>query len=388
MVERLHRTLGAVIRKTIESKGNWAQVLPLALYFLRCSPSTATGISPFLLTHGWEPRTTLKALYQSWVQTDLGEVDLREWVLENQNRIEAARDKATSTVLTTIDKRAEIWNTTATDREFSVGDSVWVRRPGLDTKLRQSWIGPCKVVKRNSPVSYAVQTEDRRIPTVHVQQMKAAHSQDRVKRVTSMLEEDSNNDDITDRFAEARIKEQHLNENQREQFQRVLEGYSEVLNKEPGLTSLVRFEIDTGEADPIHQHPYNTPMTLKASVDREIDWLLERQFIRPSSSPWASPMVTVKKADGSARLCVDFRNINGLTRQTPFNMPRVEEVLEGVGRAHYISKLDLSKGYYQVQLADEAIPNTAFTSHRGVFEFTSLLFICVLCECMLFLYYN
>ena len=79
-------------------------------------------------------------------------------------------------------------------------------------------------------------------------------------------------------------------------------------------------------------------------------------------------MVTVKKADGSARLCVDFRKINGLTRQTPFYMPRVEEVLEGVGRAHYISKLDLSKGYYQVQLTEEAIPKTAFTSHRGVFE--------------------
>ena len=169
MVERLHRTLGAVILKTIESRGNWAKVLPLALYFLRCSPSAATGINPFLLTHGWEPRTPLKVLYQSWVQADLGEVDLREWVLENQDRVEAAREKATSTALTTIDKRAETWNTTATDREFSVGDNVWVRRPGLNVKLRESWIGPGKVVKKNSPVSYAIQTEDRRIPTVHVQ---------------------------------------------------------------------------------------------------------------------------------------------------------------------------------------------------------------------------
>ena len=85
-------------------------------------------------------------------------------------------------------------------------------------------------------------------------------------------------------------------------------------------------------------------------------------------------MVTVKKADGSACLCVDFRKINGLTRQTPFYMPRVEEVLEGVGQANYISKLDLSKRYYQVQLAEESIPKTAFTSHRGVFEFTRIPF--------------
>ena len=85
-------------------------------------------------------------------------------------------------------------------------------------------------------------------------------------------------------------------------------------------------------------------------------------------------MVTVRKADGSARLCVDFRKVNGLTRQTPFYMPRVEEVLEGVGQARYISKLDLSKGYYQVQLTEQAIPRTAFTSHRGTYEFTRMPF--------------
>ena len=179
-----------------------------------------------------------------------------------------------------------------------------------------------------------------------------------------MLEEDSNTDDITDRFEEAHIQEQPLDDSKKEQLQRVLEEYREVRNKEPGLTSLIEFSIDTGEADPIHQHPYNTPVTLKTSVDREIDWLLDRKFIRPSFSPWASPMVTVKKVDGSAQLCVDFRKINGLTRQTSFYMPRVEEVLEGVGRSNYISKLDLSKGYYQVQLAKEAIPKTAFTSHH------------------------
>ena len=327
-----------------------------------------------MLTHGWEPRTPLKVLYLSWVQQDLGGVDLSEWVSENQDRVEAARDVATSKATQASAKRAEVWNKRAIDRQFSVGDKVWVRRPGLDFKLRESWVGPATIVKQNSKVSYRVQTDERLIPTVHVQQLKAAHSQREIKRVTSMLEEDSGTDDITNRFAEAHIQEQQLDMNQKEQLQGVLDKYSKVLNKEPGLISLVEFAIDTGDADPIHQHPYNTPVTLKASVDKEIDWLLERHFIRPSSSPWASPMVTVKKADGSARLCVDFRKINGLTRQTPFYMPRVEEVLEGVGRVNYISKLDLSKGYYQVQLTKEAIPKTAFTSHWGVFEFTRMPF--------------
>ena len=65
VIERLHRTLKAIIAKTIEAKGNWATVVPMALYFIRCTPSATTGISPFLATHGWEPATPLQVLYQS-----------------------------------------------------------------------------------------------------------------------------------------------------------------------------------------------------------------------------------------------------------------------------------------------------------------------------------
>jgi len=81
-------------------------------------------------------------------------------------------------------------------------------------------------------------------------------------------------------------------------------------------------------------------------VDLEINWLLGKGYIVPSESEWASPIVTVKKPNGSVRLCVDFKRINSYTTPVPFYIPRVEEVLEAVGKAMYISKLDLSKGYY------------------------------------------
>ena len=189
-----------------------------------------------------------------------------------------------------------------------------------------------------------------------------------------MLEADTDQDDITQRFAEVKLEQQPLSVEQQGQLRAVLAKHDKVLTKEPGLTQLVTFDIDTREASPVYQRPYNTPASLRHSVDLEIDCLLEKGYIQPSSSPWASPMVTVRKADGSARLCVDFRKINDLTRQTPFYMPRVEKVLEGVGQATHISKLDLSKGYYQVQLTDRSIPKTAFTTHRGTFEFTRMPF--------------
>ena len=81
------------------------------------------------------------------------------------------------------------------------------------------------------------------------------------------------------------------------------------MTKEPGLTPLAEFGIDTGQSSPIAQRPYNTPLSLRDSVDKEIDWLLEKQYIRKSDSPWSSPMVTVRKPDGSATLCVDFKKI-------------------------------------------------------------------------------
>ena len=85
-------------------------------------------------------------------------------------------------------------------------------------------------------------------------------------------------------------------------------------------------------------------------------------------------MVTVRKPDGTARLCVDFKRINQITRQTPFYMPRMEEVLEGVGKAKYIYKIDLRKGYYQIPMVPADISKTAFICHRGKFEFLRMPF--------------
>jgi len=84
--------------------------------------------------------------------------------------------------------------------------------------------------------------------------------------------------------------------------------------------------------------------------------------------------VCVKKQDGSARLCVDFKKVNAVTVQQPIYMQWVEEVLEGIGKARYISKLDLSKGYYQIPMVESDIPKTAFVCHRGRFEFLRMSF--------------
>ena len=110
VVERLHWTLNSVIAKCTEAKGNWAQIVPMALYFVWCLPSTPTGLSPFILKHGWEPATHLQVLYKGWVQQELGPVDLEQWVLENSDRVQRMRVLAVVNMNETSEARKKVWD--------------------------------------------------------------------------------------------------------------------------------------------------------------------------------------------------------------------------------------------------------------------------------------
>ena len=350
VVERMHRTLNGVIAKCVESKGNWASVVPMALYFLRCMPSTATGLSPFRVKHGWEPTTPLQILYKGWVQQDLGPVDLEEWTLLNAERVQHMRDVAVANLKGVSSERKKGWDRKSQTRVFDRGDKVYMRKAGLNTKLANSWEGPFTIERRNSPLSYRVNTGDRVIPSVHIQLLKEfipREDEPRVNRVTSVLQPDTVEDRLDDQYAEAKISGSVVDETRARDIASWEADFRDILTKEPGLTHLKEFCMDTGDHPPIHQRPYNTPQSLVASVNKELAWLKSKGYIRPSESPWSSPMVTVRKPDGSARLCVDFKAINAVTQPIPFYMPRVEEVLESVGKSCVISKLDLTKGYYQ-----------------------------------------
>ena len=102
--------------------------------------------------------------------------------------------------------------------------------------------------------------------------------------------------------------------------------------------------------------------------------MLELGAVQPSSSPWASPVVLVEKKDGDVRFCVDYRKVNQVAKFDAYPMPRVEDVLEEVGPAKYITTLDLARGYWQVPMADESKEKTAFTTPFGLYEFNVMPF--------------
>ena len=147
VVERLHRTLNGMVAKLVKKKGNWAAVTPMALYFIQSTPCSVTGLSPFMARQGWEPVTLIQLLYKARAQTDLGDINLTEWVTENAERVELVREKSILTSTDVVQKRKRIWDGKACNREFEIGDEVLIRKPGMNLKLSESWEGPYTVTK-------------------------------------------------------------------------------------------------------------------------------------------------------------------------------------------------------------------------------------------------
>jgi hypothetical protein len=141
-----------------------------------------------------------------------------------------------------------------------------------------------------------------------------------------------------------------------------------------GCTNLVQHSIPTGTAAPVKQAPRGTPIAF-ANEDKQVLEKLKKQgAIQSSCSPWASPVVFVRKKNGTVRLCVDYRRVNDLTTKDAFPLPRVQECLDSVAGATIFSTMDITSAYNQVPVKPEDIPKTAFITKYGLYEYKYMPF--------------
>lgn len=112
----------------------------------------------------------------------------------------------------------------------------------------------------------------------------------------------------------------------------------------------------------------------KETIENHINDMLGHDVIQPSASPWASPVVLVPKPDGSSRFCCDFKNLNKITKKDSYPLPLISESLEALGGAKFFSSMDLISGYWQVEMDPASREKTAFTTHAGLYEFTTMPF--------------
>ena len=137
---------------------------------------------------------------------------------------------------------------------------------------------------------------------------------------------------------------------------------------ERGETDLVEFHIDTGNASPLRQHARRMPFAVRTEVAKQLKSMQESGIVQPSSSPWASLVVLVRKKDGSHRFCVDYRRLNELTKLDSYPLPRIDDLLDQLDQARYFTSLDLASGYWQIRVHQHSVPKTAFITPQGLYE--------------------
>lgn len=168
-----------------------------------------------------------------------------------------------------------------------------------------------------------------------------------------------------------------INQGEKEQLFALFLEYRDLFAKSPddfGRTGKIKHTIHTEGCQPIRQSTRRISPAKKEEAAKLLKEMLDRNVIRPSSSPWASPVVLVQKKDGSTRFCIDYRRLNTITRKDAYPLPRVDDTLDTLSGSKWFSTLDLISGYWQVEMSSSDKEKTAFCTHEGLFEFQVMPF--------------
>jgi dUTPase len=170
---------------------------------------------------------------------------------------------------------------------------------------------------------------------------------------------------------------QCLDEGQQKHLEKFLTEFQDVFSRDSsdlGRTGITKHKIDVGDIQPIRQPTRTLPLAKKEEAAKIVTEMEEQGVIEPSCSPWVSPVVLVKKKDGSTRFCVDYRKLNAVTKKDSYPLPRIDTSLHSFQGSTFFSTLDLKSGYWQVEVEQSDKEKTAFSTGEGLWQFRVMPF--------------
>ena len=416
--ERLNKSLKTMLKRLCHEKPqDWDRYLDACLFAYRDCPQSGTGYSPFELL-GRTVRGPLTILKQLWTKEQM-EPETKsqyQYVLELKEKIRDTCELARSELAHSQAQNKKYFDKRAKHRSLKEGELVLVLLPTESSKLTLKWKGPYKIVGKVGLYDYKVQVDDHHVKVYHINMLKLFNQRE-VKNlpeeakipseqdenlyqdvhalladtaaVASVFDEDP--DDPTGMSLEDREMIVHYNTIQKESYldvkinpnlpktqikilEDLVKEFSDLFTDVPKATDLERHVIHLRENEICQSKPYPVPINALPNLDKELDELLRLGIIVPSSSYFTSPLVLVKKPDGSTRVCVNYKKLNAISFMQPEPMNNISEIFDKLGGKKIYSKFDLCKGYYQIEMAPESVDLTTFTSHRGNFAFKRMPF--------------
>ena len=398
-LERWHQTLKNMMRiYCFETEKEWDEGIHLLLFAARESVQESLGFSPFELVFGHTVRGPLKLLKEKLLSNCSESINLLQYVSDFRSKLFRACELARANLSLSQKSMKERYDVDAVERSFKPGQKVLAMLPVPGNPLRSRFFGPYEIQKKLNDLNYIVVTPDRRKQTqlCHVNMLKPyvernsdlALEPATVNVVVTEPKEELSNELSSNAFSPTDTtrltnsdvlrnldsKLSHLSQSQRQDLEKILLEFEHLFPDVPTRTDQIYHDVDVGNADPVKQHPYRLNPKKQQYLKEEIKYLLENDFIAPSNSSWSSPCILVPKPDGSYRMCTDYRKVNSVTKTDTFPIPRMDDCIDKVGKAKYVTKFDLLKGFWQVPLTDRAKEISAFVTPYGLYQYKVMPF--------------
>ena len=403
--ERFNGTLKQMLRRMCQERPrDWDRYLPALLFAYREVPHESLGYSPFELMYGREVRGPLTVLKELWTK-EIPEEDVKttyQYVIDLQDRLETTCQMAKTELEKSSVKYKKYFDVKARDRTFNCGDRVLLLLPTSSNKLLLQWRGPYTVVKKVSRHNYSLQVGQKE-KTYHANLMKRyverlddqgidfveGHDDqtDELPTVPSsamhVVEEGEEDECVVDISFPSMVQTESakdvkfgegVDEDKRMEMAALIHEFEDVLTDVPGKTDIISHTIELNTQTHIRSRPYQVPQAVRDTIREEVDTMLKMGVIEKSTSPYASPVVIVKKKDGKNRFCIDYRRLNAVTVLDNEPIPNMDELISEIKDAKYFTKMDLSKGYWQIPVDEQDRSKTAFVTPDGQYEFKVLPF--------------